>query len=108
MYSRSESGDGMAPNLASHSRSAFADSAVKPRRSPVDAGTRNSTDPRHATAALRMDMRESSNSVSGIESRTGEVIAARKNPHAGRGYDRGHTKGETGRVAPARGRVKVE
>src|SRR6185295_6820793 len=40
MYSRSESGDGIARNLASHSRWAFADSAVKPRSSPVGAGAR--------------------------------------------------------------------
>src|SRR5207253_9612924 len=40
MYSRSESGDGIARNLASQSRWTLADSAVKPRRSPVGAGAR--------------------------------------------------------------------
>src|SRR2546427_10240296 len=33
MYSRNESGEGRARNLVSHSRSALADSGVKPRRS---------------------------------------------------------------------------
>src|SRR2546426_4919369 len=33
MYSRNESGEGSARNLVSHSRSALADSGVKPRRS---------------------------------------------------------------------------
>src|SRR6266513_5211613 len=40
MYSRSESGDGIARNLVSQSRWTLADSAVKPRRSPVGAGAR--------------------------------------------------------------------
>src|SRR5882672_9131669 len=40
MYARSESGDGIARNLASHSRWALADSAVKPRSSPVGEGAR--------------------------------------------------------------------
>src|SRR2546427_12799538 len=40
MYSRSESGDGIARNLVSQSRWTLADSAVKPRRSPLGAGAR--------------------------------------------------------------------
>src|SRR5216684_6398477 len=43
MYARRESGEGIARNLASHSRSAFADSAVKPRRSPAAVGVRPSS-----------------------------------------------------------------
>src|SRR3989454_11980320 len=47
MYSRKESGEGIARNLASHSRWALADSAVKPRRSPVGGGAApSSTTPR--------------------------------------------------------------
>src|SRR5213594_188366 len=38
MYWRSESGEGIARNLASHSRWALADAAVKPRRSSLEEG----------------------------------------------------------------------
>src|SRR6267143_903914 len=40
MYARSESGDGIARNLASHSRWTLADSAVKPRSAPAGEGAR--------------------------------------------------------------------
>src|SRR5207247_9593496 len=40
MYSRSESGDGIARNLVSQQRWPLAAPAVKPRRSPVGAGAR--------------------------------------------------------------------
>src|SRR5439155_22681034 len=57
MYSRSESGDGMARNLVSHSRSAFADSDVKPRRSPMVEGARPSRAPRPSASSRRADRR---------------------------------------------------
>src|SRR5437867_7571739 len=58
MYSRSESGDGIARNLASQSRWTLADSAVKPRRSPVGAGARaRSRMPRPQAAIGRALMR---------------------------------------------------
>src|SRR5438128_12686159 len=58
MYSRSESGDGIARNLASQSRWTLADSAVKPRRSPVAAGARARTRmPRPQAAIGRALMR---------------------------------------------------
>src|SRR5207247_4008700 len=58
MYSRSESGDGIERNLASQSRWTLADSAVKPRRSPVGAGARaRSRMPRPQAAIGRALMR---------------------------------------------------
>src|SRR5439155_3094104 len=58
MYSRSESGDGIARNLVSQSRWTLADSAVKPRRSPVAAGARaRSRMPRPQAAIGRALMR---------------------------------------------------
>src|SRR2546430_16224324 len=58
MYSRSESGDGIARNLASQSRWTLADSAVKPRRSPIGAGARaRSRMPRPQAAIGRALMR---------------------------------------------------
>src|SRR5213083_2876888 len=58
MYSRSESGDGIARNLASQSLWTLADSAVKPRRSPVGAGARaRSRMPRPQAAIGRALMR---------------------------------------------------